>query len=86
MFRMKVLAWIAVPLLLSNATAQPIEDRNSKLAAALRDQQYDKALGMIHLALQDSPANPQLWTMQGVAYNGVGKKKEALNSFRHALK
>src|SRR4029077_11454117 len=24
--------------------------------------------------------------MQGVAYNGQGNKKEALNSFRHALK
>src|ERR1019366_119368 len=30
--------------------------------------------------------NAHLWTMQGVAYNGEGKKKDALTSFRRALK
>ena len=87
MFRMSLLAWIAVPpLLLSFAVAQSGEDRDSQIAAALREEQYDIALGMIHAALQDMPADPQLWTMQGVAYNGVGKTPEALRSFRHALK
>jgi len=41
---------------------------------------------MLRVALQDAPAAPQLWTMQGIAYNGVGNKKEALSSFRRALK
>src|SRR5258708_33878510 len=87
MFRLNLLAWIAAPLLLPLfAVAQSGEDRNSQIAAALREEQFDKALGMIRAALQDVPANPQLWTMQGVAYNGVGKTTEALSSFRHALK
>ena len=87
MFGVRVSAWIAVPLLLlASAAAQSGEGRNSQIAAALREQQYDKALGMIGVALHDAPANPQLWTMQGVAFNGVGKKREALNSFRRALK
>src|SRR5439155_2490023 len=30
--------------------------------------------------------NADLWTMQGVAYAGRGQKKEALSSFRSALK
>jgi tetratricopeptide (TPR) repeat protein len=87
MFRLRVLAWIAVPLLLlSNVVAQSGEDRILQIAATLREEQYDKALGMLRVALQEVPANSQLWTMQGVAYNGVGNIKEALSSFRHALK
>jgi tetratricopeptide (TPR) repeat protein len=86
MLRMKVLAWIAVPLwLLSTAVAQSGEDRNSQIAAALREEQYDKALVMLRIALQQAPADPRLWTMQGVAYNGKGDGKEALRSFRRAL-
>jgi tetratricopeptide (TPR) repeat protein len=87
MFRVRILTWIAVPLLLlSSAVAHSGEDRNPQVAAALREQQYDRALGMLRVALQLTPADPELWTMQGVAYNQVGKKKEALSSFRHALK
>ncbi|MFL6303871.1 MAG: tetratricopeptide repeat protein, partial [Candidatus Sulfotelmatobacter sp.] len=39
-----------------------------------------------HTALLQSPGNAELWTMQGVAYDGAGNKQQALNSFRHALK
>jgi len=66
--------------------AQPRENRIAQIVTALREQQYDTALAMLHIVLQESPANAQLWTMQGVAYNGEGKKKEALSSFRSALK
>jgi tetratricopeptide (TPR) repeat protein len=87
MFRLRILACTTVALvLLSNVKAQSREDQISKIVTALREKQFDKALGMLHNALQELPANAQLWTMQGVAYNGEGKKKEALTSFRHALK
>jgi len=56
------------------------------IVAALRDQQYDQALHLLDAALKEFPLNAQLWTMQGVAYEGQGRKKEALASFRHALK
>ena len=85
--RCGVFLWIAVPLFLfSTSAAQPGEDRISPIASALRAEQYDKALRMLRVALQQMPANPELWTMQGVAYNGVGDKREALSSFRRALK
>jgi cytochrome c-type biogenesis protein CcmH/NrfG len=85
--RFRVFPWIAVPLFLfSTAVAQPGEDRVPQIAAALREEQYDKALGMLRAALQQAPSNPELWTMQGVAYNGAGNKSEALSSFRRALK
>jgi tetratricopeptide (TPR) repeat protein len=87
MFRLKVLAWITVALfLLSNMAAQQGNDRIRQIAGALREEQYEKALEMLRSALQEVPGNPQLWTMQGAAYNGLGNKKEALISFQHALK
>src|ERR1035437_1209053 len=87
MLRLRVLVWITAPLLLlSSVAAQSGEDSVPQIAAALRAEQYDKALEMLRVALQKVPANSELWTMRGVAYNGLGNKKEALGSFRRALK
>ncbi|HXZ34063.1 MAG TPA: tetratricopeptide repeat protein [Terriglobales bacterium] len=55
------------------------------IAAALRDQEFEKALELLSPALQESPQDAQLWTMQGVAYVGEKQQKEALASFRRAL-
>lgn len=75
---------LVVPLVLvAGALAQTSEDR---IAAALREQEFDSALVLVREALKESPANAQLWTMQGVAYQGKGKDREALSSFRQALK
>ncbi len=73
-------------LILSIARAQSAQDLTTSIAAALRNQQFDQALALLHTALQQSPGSSELWTMQGVAYAGRGKKKEALSSFRNALK
>jgi tetratricopeptide (TPR) repeat protein len=71
---------------LAFALAQTPADRTGPIATALRSQQFDKALELLQPALKKSPGNAQLWTMQGVAYSGKGRKKEALASFRNALK
>src|SRR5579872_1296108 len=74
----------AMPLLwVSVALAQ---SRQDQIAAALRNQQFATALTLLRVALKESPANPQLWTMQGVAYQAQGDSSQALSSFRHALK
>ena len=65
--------------------AQTAGDRIAPIASALRSQEFGKALELLHTALQESPGNPQLWTMQGVAYAGEKHTQEALNSFHHAL-
>ncbi len=75
-----------VLLLCSFAGAQSSSDRAAVIASALRDGQFDQALDLLHIALQESPRDDMLWTMQGVAYSGRGQKKEALASFRSALK
>jgi tetratricopeptide (TPR) repeat protein len=87
MFRLRELACTTVLLLLLPCLfAQSGDERVASIVAALRDDQFDKALELLRPALAASPQNSQLWTMQGVAYKGEGKNAEALNSFRHALK
>jgi len=87
MFGVQKTAVLLAPILiLSIALAQSAQDRITPIAAALRNQQFDQALALLHSALQQSPGNSELWTMQGVAYAGRGQKKEALSSFRSALK
>ena len=76
-----VLLWFPSVAVIQN-TSEGIEP----IASALRNQEYQKALELLHPALQTSPRNAQLWAMQGAAYAGQGNTKEALASFRSALK
>ena len=82
----KTTVHLALILVVSIAFAQTTQDRIAAIAAALRNQQFDQALELLSPALQQSPGNAELWTMRGVAYAGQGQKKEALSSFRSALK
>lgn len=56
------------------------------LASVLQSKEFERALDLAHSALQAFPGNPQLWAMQGEAYAGLGRTKEALVSFHAALK
>src|SRR5881227_365865 len=66
------------------ALAQTVA-RIAPIASALHNKEFEKALELLHPALQEFPGNAELWTMQGVAHAGLGKKKDALASFRKAL-
>ena len=77
---------LAPIFLLSVLLAQTAQDQVVAIAWALRNGQFDEALELLRPALQRSPGNAELWTMQGVAYAGRGEKKQALSSFRSALK
>jgi tetratricopeptide (TPR) repeat protein len=70
---------------LSIMFAQTAMDVGS-IAAALRSQQFERALELLQPALQAAPTNPQLWTLQGLAFSGKGDQKNALVSFHSALK
>jgi tetratricopeptide (TPR) repeat protein len=84
---LRTLVLISVPLLLLRfAPVQAEQDPTAPIISALQEHQYDEALRLLHPALSAAPGDSQLWAMQGVAYQGQGNKKEALNSFRHALK
>jgi tetratricopeptide (TPR) repeat protein len=71
---------------LSFVCGQTAQTDTAQIASALRDQQYDRALELLTTALKESPENAQLLTMQGVAFAGRNQKREALASFRRALK
>ena len=73
---------LALALPFPNLSAQT----SAQIASALRESQYEKALQLLHTALPASPSNAELWTMQGVAFRGVGNTKDALASFKRALK
>jgi tetratricopeptide (TPR) repeat protein len=56
-----------------------------RVRSALQNNDYEAALELLRPALQQSSQDPQLWTMQGVAYLGERHKDKALASFRKAL-
>ena len=65
---------------------QSSRDTVSAATQALRSKRFGEALQILEPALRQSPDNSQLWTLEGLAYSGDGHKKEALVSFRKALK
>lgn len=66
--------------------ARAQEGQIGAITSALRANEFAKASELTRAALKEFPGNAQLWAMQGAAYSGQGKKKEALDSFRAALK
>jgi tetratricopeptide (TPR) repeat protein len=62
------------------------EGQIEAITSAMRANEFAKAAELTRAALKEFPGNAQLWAMQGAAYSGEGKKKEALDSFRAALK
>jgi len=79
---------LAVLLALGNipGQAQGSENEEARIASAIRNGDYPQALQLLGPALRKFPGDAQLWTMQGVAYDRQGNKKEALVSFERALK
>lgn len=71
-------------ILLSDGPAQV--DNSAAIGSALQSKDFDHALELLKPALRQTPESDILWTMQGVALSGKGQNKEALASFRHALK
>ena len=66
--------------------AQEIGNPIRAASDALRSRRFEDALQILKPAIQSSPANQQLWMLQGLAYLGEERKKEALASFRAALR
>lgn len=71
---------------LSPTLAQTGGNGLGPIVSALRNREFEAALELLRPALQASPENEQLWTLQGKAYAGEGHSKEAIASFHKALK
>ena len=77
--------FLCISLLLSCAFGQSSKDQVGEIATALQSKNFDVALELLHTALRETPSNGELWAMQGAAYVGQGRTKEALASYRRAL-
>src|SRR5215471_4220313 len=76
----------AIALVCSLACAKTISNEEARIASAIRNGDYPGALRLLGPAIRRSPANAELWTMQGVAYDRQGNPSEALAAFKNALK
>src|SRR5579859_4261485 len=68
------------------AFGQAPGDGIASVKAALQRGDFDGALQLLDPKLQASPKSPQFWTLKGLAYQGKGDEKKALDSFQEALK
>src|ERR1035441_8356358 len=87
MFGALSLASVLAPAML--ASVQPASGQAStiqNIGEALRASNYTAALQLIEPALRESPNDPRLWSMQGMALSGLRRAPEALASYKHALK
>lgn len=66
--------------------AQTAANPAGAVSSALAAKEYDKAIELSRAALRATPGNPQLWTLQGVAFASKGNNKDALVSFERALR
>ncbi len=57
-----------------------------EIARALQTHQFPVAEHLAAAALQQSPRDPRLWTLQAIAYASLGRQAQALQSYHHALR
>ena len=55
------------------------------ITSALTTNQFETAADLTRTALKDFPNDPQLWSLQGIAFASQGKATEALAAFQRAL-
>jgi tetratricopeptide (TPR) repeat protein len=82
----KIALLIALSFACAPAFPQAASDQTAAVTSALRARDFDKAVELSQSALQKSPNDPRLWTLQGMALANQGDTKKALVAFERALK
>jgi len=81
------LVFISAPFVLApRARGQAPASAANSIAASLRARNFDQALGLARSALRQAPNDPQLLTLEGIAFAGLGKQHSALAAYNLALK
>lgn len=57
----------------------------SAVVEALRDHENARALAMCQELIRAQPRDSRLWTLQGMALDGLGRSADSLQSLNHAL-
>ena len=66
--------------------AQDVTNAAGAIAAALRSKNYEEAMNLSRSALQKTPNDPRILTMEGLASSGLGNDGDALRAYQAALK
>jgi len=83
---MRIFVFAASVLLgVHSAAGQSSDDTVRSITDALRTQQYEQAYQAAHAKLQQSPNDPKILTLEGLALAGLGRKNSALADYDAAL-
>jgi tetratricopeptide (TPR) repeat protein len=69
----------------TSAQRSPSTSDSSAIEAALRAREFDQALQLARGQLQHSPKDARLWTLEGIAFAGLGDDQNALAAYNKAL-
>ena len=85
--RALVLVCLLILPFLGTILAQTASDPNvlRTIDSALRSRNFEQALALIQTQLEKTPRDARLWTLEGIAFAGSGKEKEALVAYNKAL-
>ena len=87
MIRLKHLGLaLAISACLGVAVGSAARDQADAIRSALQARDFDRAIDLSRSALQASPHDAQLWTLQGIALARKGDARSALSAFNQALK
>ena len=82
-----LLFWALLPgALVQSVDAQAVPSQTQEIAAAIRQRDFSHAIDLARVALQQSPHDPKIWSLQGIAYSELGRKTDALAAYDSALK
>ena len=86
MIRLKHLGLaLAISACLGVAVGSAARDQVDAIRSALQARDFDRAIDLSRSALQASPRDAQLWTLQGIALARKGDARSALSAFNQAL-
>jgi tetratricopeptide (TPR) repeat protein len=86
MTRKRIASLFAISLSLAPlCQTQTSSNPRAIATAALASHHYEEALRLLAPQLKEHPRDAALWTLRGLAYNGLARTKESLASFDHAL-
>jgi tetratricopeptide (TPR) repeat protein len=76
---------ICALMLVVQAAAQSPAAGVQAAQAALRAGNFAQAFELASTQLKQTPKDPKLWTLQGIALNGLRREKDALSAYNQAL-
>ena len=80
-----IVSTILFAAFLLNSQSAMAQDK-STILAAVRAGQYREARQMLELEIKQSPRDASLWTLNGFALSHLGQQREALASYKQAMK